>query len=267
MRVAFLQFSPVWEKKERNFEMISRLFACHLMAGEVDLLLLPEMFSTGFTMNAKDLAEPLGDPEAQTLRQCMEWAKEYQTHIAATWITTDQKGAFYNTLHVVSPDSKLLGYYHKRYRFRMAGEEKVYSPGEKPLVLQVNHVPVYFQICYDLRFPCHSMNRKVRDDGTCWYDVGINLASWPAKRAHHWIHLLQGRAIENQAYFLGVNRMGVDGNGIEYDGNSVAVNFHGELIAHAKRTEGICKVELDISALKQYRKDFPVWQDWETLET
>lgn len=267
MRIALLQYEPVWESKEKNFEIISSYLSSHLKPKEVDLLLLPEMFSTGFTMNASSLAEPLLDKVSPTLQQCFRWAEIYESYVVGTWITTDREGNYYNTLHVVSSHHSVVGYYHKYYRFRMAGEDKVYSQGFRPLVVHIKNVPIYFQICYDLRFPNFSMNKKQNENGECWYDIGINLASWPAKRSHHWVRLLQARAIENQVYFIGVNRVGMDGNGIEYSGDSIVVNFHGDIMAHLQRAEGIIKITLDMHALYEYRRNFPVWQDWDFLES
>ncbi len=254
LEVALCQFSPFWEDKERNLAWVAAMWERYTPKAQV--LILPEMFTTGFTMNAAAMAEPLSSSE--TLEKVLQWAKQWQVLIIGSWITTENN-CFYNTLHAVTPEGNIYRY-HKRKLFRMSKEPQVYTPGNQFCVFEWRGWRFMVQVCYDLRFASVTANRV--ENGQFFYDIGVNVASWPAMRAQQWRSLLIARAIENQAYFIGVNRCGRDGNGLYYQGNSMAVDMQGNPLIEITHGEAIVVVQLSKQALQQFREKFPVWKDW-----
>ena len=226
---------------------------------ETDLIVLPEMFSTGFTMNNKAMAETMKSKTAEWIRKT---AKEKNCVVTGSLIIEEKK-KYYNRLIWMMPDGKYKTY-DKRHLFRYAGEEKYYAAGKKKLIVELNGWKICPLVCYDLRFPVWSRNKissqksKVKSD----YDLLLYVANWPERRNHPWKTMLMARAMENQAYVVGVNRVGNDGNNIYHSGDSAAINFKGEILSKTKaHEESVETITLSRKDLDDWRKTFPAWMD------
>src|SRR5690606_36939679 len=209
LKVALIQSQQFWEDKTANLNHFEQKFSQYLMGKDMDLVILPEMFNTGFTMNAKSMAEKMDGPSVQWL---IDWAKNLNCQIGASIIIEDNQH-YYNRFVIVS-NKGVETYYDKRHLFRMADEHHHFTPGQKRVVYQIKGWNILLQVCYDLRFPVFSRNKTIGEKKE--YDAMIYIANWPAKRNFVWKTLLLARAMENQAYCIGVNRVGIDGNDIEY---------------------------------------------------
>jgi predicted amidohydrolase len=290
MRLSIVQSALSWEKPAANRAMFSQKFAP--LRGLTDLVVLPEMFTTGFSMNAAALAEPMDGATMQWLRQT---ADDLGAAVTGSFICSEN-GKFHNRLVFMRPGGE-FDFYDKKHLFTLAGEQEHFKAGEKRLVVEWLGWRICPLICYDLRFPVWSRNptpdppastppptpplkgRGVRDadstpplpfrggvgggvdEGRASYDLLIYVANWPARRAHHWRSLLAARAIENQAFVAGVNIVGQDGNGLEYTGDSAVVDFSGQPIAQISGREGVFTAELSLEDLQQYRRQLPFLQD------
>lgn len=218
LNIALIQTDLVWENPEQNrFNFYNQIKA---ISSSVDVVLLPEMFTTGFTMNAKAVAETM---QGKTVNWMVNTAKKYQVAIVGSVVITENNN-FYNRLIFVEPNGKLHSY-NKRHTFTLAGENKVYTKGIKQLIVNYKGWKFCPLVCYDLRFPVWA--RNIAD-----YDVLLYVANWPEKRITAWNTLLKARAIENMSYCIGVNRVGVDGLGIEYSGNSAVYDVLGTKITN-----------------------------------
>ena len=253
LTVTIIQADLVWENKAANLNRFERLLQD--VPRQSDLAVLPEMFSTAFTMNAAPLAEP---PDGPTVRWLQEQAQKRDIHLITSLIVKE-KEKYYNRLFFVRPDGALFSY-DKRHLFRMARENEVYSAGNDLLTVEVKGWRVRSFICYDLRFPVWTRNTNDA------YDLAVFIANWPERRAQHWITLLKARAIENQSYVVGVNRVGRDGLQIEYSGDSMIVDPLGNEPAHLRRQEGLHTERLSARTLTSYRRKFPVWMDSDSFE-
>lgn len=256
LRISLVQTSLAWEDKETNLDHLSKLIAP--LTGKTDVVILPEMFSTGFSMNATSLAE---DDSGAGLAWMKKQAARLDAVVTGSLITED-KGQFYNRLYWVTPDGEVK-HYDKRHLFSFANEEQYYSAGEFRLIVEYKGWRICPLVCYDLRFPVWSRNHH--HDGTSadtLYDLLIYVANWPKARRKPWMTLLEARAHENQVYVAGVNRIGEDGKGIDHSGDSALYSPKGEklstLAAHA---EGVETVTLDWQALAEFREKFTVWKD------
>ncbi|GHD32719.1 amidohydrolase [Parahalioglobus pacificus] len=250
LTVAFAQTELQWEQPADNRQQFEQLLIP--VASDCDLLVLPEMFTTGFSMNALANAETPGGP---TERWMQKLAADNDCAVAgsiAVTVGSDDEPAVYNRLLFVTPEETAV--YDKRHLFRMAGEHKRYAPGIERKVVHWRDWRIKLEVCYDLRFPVFSRNR---DD----YDLLVNVANWPAPRATHWRCLLQARAIENQACVVGVNRIGEDANGLSYQGDSLVFNGRGQALVDAQDKAGVFSTTLDAQALLAYRENFPCHQD------
>ena len=254
LKVIIIQSRQYWEDKAANLVHFEK----HLKGvepGSADLILLPEMFNTGFSMNTKNMAEEINGESVSWLK---DQAARLDTLIGATLIIEENKN-FYNRFVVVSKD-KVETYYNKRHLFRMAGENDHFTAGEERVVLEHKGWKILLQICYDLRFPVFSRNKTI--DGKKEYDALIYLANWPEKRVYAWKNLLQARAIENQAYCIGVNRVGEDGNGIYYSGDSMMIDPWGKIEAHChERIEIVKFLTLKRSVMNDIEQGFPAFKD------
>jgi predicted amidohydrolase len=248
LKVTLVQADLAWEDPAANRARFDDLLAP--LAGATDLVVLPEMFTTGFTMAGRALAESMDGASVAWLKNK---AAALEAHVAGSLIIEDA-GQVYNRLVWATPQGKLSSY-DKRHLFRMAGEHEVYSAGTLPLTITVGAWRVRPFICYDLRFPIWTRNI---DRG---YDALLFVANWPAARAMHWTTLLTARAIENQACVIGVNRVGVDGNDVAYSGDSLALDSQGRILFQAKDREIVHTVTLDREALEDDRRRFPAWRD------
>ncbi len=248
MRLTIVQYDIAWEAKEKNFERIEKLLGPGF--GNTDLVVLPEMFSTGFSMDALKFSEP---PGSLTCEWMAETASKGNFGLCGSFIAVEND-QYYNRWLFVTPGKEVF-IYDKRHLFSIEGEDKVYSPGRTRIVFSFRGIRICPNICYDLRFPVWSRNRND-------YDLLINSANWPGSRRVVWQTLLRARAIENQCYVAGSNRTGIDGNGIFYTGDSVIIGPKGETISDsAENIEGLINGEISLSELDDFRRKFPVSED------
>lgn len=248
LKITIIQSDIAWHDTEKNLKHIESVF--RNLNNTPDLIILPEMFTTGFTMHPEEVCEPMTGKTVNFLR---DFAAELKSDITGS-VVISEHGRYYNRLIWARPDGGLFSY-DKRHLFRMAGEEKIYSPGNGLITVELKGWRVRPFICYDLRFP--AWNRNVDME----YDLAIYSANWPAKRESHWDLLLQARAVENQCYVAGVNRAGTDGNGIPYSGRSAMIDFAGNILLRCGNGECAETVELSYTELSAYRKSFPAWKD------
>jgi len=248
LTVTLVQTFLHWHQPEKNREMLARKLSS--LSQPTNLIILPEMFTTGFSMAAPDLAETMSGP---TLAWLAAQAEKHQAVVTGSYIIKEGN-SYFNRLIWMQPDGNYQ-HYDKRHLFRMAGETNIYSAGQNKLILTLNGWRICPLICYDLRFPVWSRNRQQE------YDLLLYVANWPEKRRLAWQTLLPARAIENLAYVVGVNRVGEDGNGITYTGDSAVYDFLGQTIWHQAQEEAIQTLTLDGSALEAYRKAFPAYLD------
>jgi len=252
LRISLVQTYIHWEDKASNF----RLFEKHLagLAGQTDLILLPEMFTTGFTMAASRLAEPLPGP---TLHWMQRMARSTDAVLAGSYIAKDD-GGYFNRLLWMRPDGS-WAHYDKRHLFTLAGEHEHFQAGERQLLVELKGWQIMPLICYDLRFPVWSRN-------TMHYDLLLYVANFPARRRLAWKSLLQARAIENQAYTIGLNRVGRDGNDIYYAGDSMCFDAVGEVLCHLAHTEQVVTLTLDAAHQGALRERFQFLPDRENFQ-
>lgn len=246
LSAALVQCELAWEKPGDNRRQFGDLI--DTLDGPVDLVVLPEMFTTGFSMNALANAEPPGGATEEWLR---ETARRRQCAVTGSIAVREGDGV-YNRMLFATPDD--LYHYDKRHLFRMAGEHKRYRAGRERVVVPWGGWRINLQVCYDLRFPVFCRNQGD-------YDLLLFVANWPAKRRLHWRQLLVARAIENQACVIGVNRIGSDASGLDYSGDSLAVAADGELLLDMGDGSGAVRVTLDGAALQGYRESFPCHLD------
>ncbi|MDB5230505.1 MAG: amidohydrolase [Chitinophagaceae bacterium] len=221
--------------------------------GNPGIVVLPEMFTTGFSMNPRLLAEPMS---GQTVAWMKRISSEKKVIITGS-IIIEEEGNYYNRLIWMLPNGE-YGFYDKRHRFAYAGEDKEYTAGNKRLIASVNGWKINLQVCYDLRFPVWA---RQAPGNTPEYDVLVYVANWPEKRGHAWRTLLQARAIENQCYVIGVNRVGEDGNKIIYAGDSMVIDPLGEILYQKTNEEDICTISLDKKHLEEIRAKMPFLKD------
>ncbi len=246
--VTLVQSDLVWEDREANLTRFDAVMAG--VDAAADLVILPEMFSTGFSMTPARLAETM---TGQTVAWLLQQAERLQAVVMASAII-EEDGRYYNRLISAHPGGTCHTY-DKRHLFRMAGEDQVYGAGDRVITVTVNGWRVRPFICYDLRFP--AWTRNMGND----YDLAVFVANWPEKRAMHWQTLLRARAIENLCYVAGVNRVGTDGNGIAYSGDSAVIAPDGEVMAEKHREPWTRTLTLSGERLAAYRNAFPAWMD------
>ena len=261
-----LQSSLHWEDKAANLQMFEQKIES--ISQKTEVVILPEMFSTGFTMNAAVLSETMEGPTVQWMKDIS--AKHKIILVGSLiikenlWPAAGSNGneAFFNRLIWMLPNGQ-YGFYDKRHLFGFAGEDQSYSPGNKRFIASVNGWKINLQVCYDLRFPVWSRQTRSNSNGdyTAEYDVLIYVANWPLRRNHAWKTLLQARAIENQSYVIGVNRIGEDGNGIAHNGDSMVVGPLGEVLYHKEKEEDIFTITLDKTKQLDVRNKFPFLKD------
>ncbi|VXB36899.1 Omega-amidase YafV [Pseudomonas sp. 8AS] len=245
--VALIQTELAWQDPAANRAHFAELL---VEARAADLVILPEMFSTGFSMHSSALAEAEDGPTSAWL---LEQAERIGSVICGSLIIQAADGSYRNRLLWARPDGT-LAHYDKRHLFRMAGEHKHYAAGEQQVVLELNGWRVRPLICYDLRFPVWS-----RDPGGT--DLLLYTANWPAARRQHWNRLLPARAIENLCYVAAVNRIGSDGNGHPYSGDSQVLDFQGDALLVPGEAGGVFRTRLSAASLAAYRQRFPAHLD------
>ncbi|UTW64291.1 amidohydrolase [bacterium SCSIO 12741] len=249
LRIAILQITLDWEEPQKNRDRIQGYFE-KLEGEKLDVAVLPEMFTTGFTMNAQGVAEPEDGP---TLQWMKTQAEKLNAAVTGSLIVKTTEG-YFNRLYWVTPKGE-VSHYDKRHLFRMAGEDKVFASGSQKLVVSWRGWRVCPLICYDLRFPVWSRSRED-------YDLLIYVANWPAARRNAWKVLSQARAIENLSPLVAVNRVGEDGNGISYAGDSAIYDAKGESLTQVKpHEEEVAIAEIDAEELLRFREKFPAHRD------
>jgi omega-amidase len=251
--LSLVQSNLTWENPQANREHFSQ----HLdsLQETTHLIVLPETFTTGFSMQTTQLAEPMEGP---TLRWMADWAARKNAVVTGSFLVKETD-RFFNRMIWMQPDGQYR-YYNKRHLFRMSGEDTYFSPGREVVTVEYLGWRFRLNICYDLRFPVWARNRND-------YDVLLNIANWPASRREVWECLLQARALENQAYVVGVNRIGTDGYNTPFSGNSVAFDAKGQIIGQIpSNEESILSLHLDASSLLDFRERFPAWKDADSFE-
>ncbi|MFN0212742.1 MAG: amidohydrolase [Saprospiraceae bacterium] len=262
MRISIIQSSLFWEKPEANRRMFGEKLAS--LQGNTDLVVLPEMFTTGFTMNAEPLAEPMN---GRTMNWLLENAQRLNAAVTGSFIC-ENEGKYFNRLVFMRPDGQ-FDFYDKKHLFTLATENEYFSAGKKRLIVDWMGWRICPLICYDLRFPAWSRNTTGSIVGGLnpYYDVLLYVANWPNRRAHHWRSLLTARAIENQSFVIGVNVAGADGNGFEYSGDSAIIDYSGQSLAHiSDGKEGIETIDLSLKDLRNFRQQLPFLADADLFE-
>ena len=254
LKITLIQTALHWEDPEANLKMFDEKI--NNIKEDTHLIVLPEMFTTGFAIERKHIAEEHG---GKGLLWMLQKSKEKNCVITGS-IAVKENGKLYNRLYWVKPNGTFKTY-DKPHLFRMANENNHFSPGNNKIICELNGWKICPLICYDLRFPVWSRN-KWDEHNNAEYDVLLYVANWPKVRNFPWESLLVARAIENQCYTIGLNRIGPDGNNIPHSGNSVVLNPRGEQICKIHEdSEKSVTSELDYTYLETFRNQFPVGMD------
>jgi omega-amidase len=252
MKIALIQTSLSWENPmENRSHLVQKING---FMEEVDLIVLPEMFSSGFTMNPKAVAETM---QGETVLWLQHLAKAKNCAITGS-LVIEENGNYYNRLVFVFPNGDIKTY-DKRHLFTLAGEHQFYSAGEDKLIINYKGFKICPLVCYDLRFPVFSRNVE-------YYDVLLYVANWPKPRVNAWDILLRARAVENMCYTIGVNRIGTDNNNHKYIGHSQVVDFLGEYVLEPQEADAVFIVELDKAKLLETREKLTFLIDRDTFE-
>lgn len=249
LRLSLIQTDLAWQDAQTNLTLLEPRLA--ELSGNTDLIILPEMFTSAFDMGSGAIAESHPGP---TLAWMQQQAKLTGAALTGS-IAVSENGKRFNRLLFVTPEQE-VHVYDKHHLFRMLGEDQRYAAGVGKLLVTFRGWRILPLVCYDLRFPVWSRYTEAEP-----YDLMVVVANWPAPRAAHWRILLQARAIENLAYVAGVNRIGRDGNGLEYAGYSVVVDPHGVEVLQAGSNEGVCSTPINKAVLDNWRARFPAWMD------
>ena len=252
LTITTIQSNLIWEEKSANLRLLEQKITG--MEEKTEIVILPEMFSTGFSMRPELLAETMDG-------ETVEWMKRVsrENSIVLTGsIMIMEDGNYYNRLIWMLPNGQ-YGYYDKRHLFAYGEEDRHYNAGNKRLIASVKGWKINLLVCYDLRFPVWA-RQKVNEEGA-EYDVLIYVANWPERRSHAWKTLLCARAIENQCYVVGVNRVGTDANNIYYSGISLVIDPLGQVLYHMADDEDVNTITLQKEMLEEVRSKFPFWKD------
>ena len=252
MKIALIQTDLFWQNANKNRENFDSKI--NEIESEVNLIVLPEMFSTGFTMNASEVAETM---QGETIAWMKLKAKQKNAAVTGSVVITEN-GKYYNRMIFVFPFGEIQ-YYDKRHSFSLAGEDKVYTRGNQKVIVDYLDWKICLQICYDLRFPVFARNVEN-------YDLILYVANWPKVRTNAWDALLKARAIENLSYVVGVNRIGSDAHHYEHIGHSQAIDFLGNYILEPQEKNGVFVVELDKNTMYETRKKLDFLSDKDHFE-
>jgi len=247
-----------WEDKDANLQMLEQKI--NAIKQPTHVVVLPEMFSTGFSMKPEQLAETMDGPTLQWMKNVAATKKVILTGS----VIIEENGNYYNRLVWMLPNGQ-YGYYDKRHLFAYGEEDKHYASGSKRLIASVNGWKVNLMVCYDLRFPVWA-RQQFDEDRNFEYDVLIYVANWPERRNTAWKSLLRARAIENQCYVIGVNRVGNDGSDIYHSGDSTVIDPLGEILYEKAHDEDIFTIQLNKDQLHSIRKKFQFWRDADDFE-
>ena len=260
LKIQLIQTKIHWENKHANFNHLESVFFNTFKEKEIDLIILPEMFNSGFSMQVNKLAEKM---DGESINWLLKWAKKLNCCIGGSLII-EENNRFFNRFVIVSQNG-VEAKYDKRHLFRMASENDFFSTGENRIIFNLKGWKLMLQVCYDLRFPVFARNKLVNNEKE--YDALIYVANWPSKRAFIWKNLIQARAIENQAYCIGVNRVGEDGNQIQYEGNSMCVDPWGNITTEFEPfLENNTTLILKKEVMATIKKSFPAYLDADLLE-
>lgn len=248
LKISLLQTDPVWQDIDANMALLNELF--NSVPLDTNLVILPEMFLTGFSMDEKRISQKMDGKGVQWL--ISKAAEKGLTMMGS--LAIEDNGSYYNRLLIASPEG-LLKSYDKRHLFRMGEEHDHFSPGKELLIANIDGWNVMPLVCYDLRFPVWSRNQNLK------YDLLIYVANWPAVRRDAFLSLLKARAIENQCYVAAVNRVGTDGQNISYAGDSVVIDPKGVFINTLSGSEEIINATISLNELKKFREKFPAYLD------
>lgn len=264
--ITTIQTQLHWENKKANLQMLEQKIGG--IREKTEVVVLPEMFSTGFSMKPAALAETM---EGETVQWMKKVAAEKKIILTGSLIVEENKN-YFNRLVWMLPNGQ-YGYYDKRHRFAFAGEDQHYTAGNKRLIASVKGWKINLQVCYDLRFPVWARQgspltplQRRGEQEALEYDVLIYVANWPERRNTAWKTLLQARAIENQCYVVGVNRVGKDANEQYYSGDSMIIDPLGEILYHKKDEEDIFTISLNKEHLQNVREKFPFWKDADAFQ-
>ncbi|WP_447893477.1 amidohydrolase [Vreelandella sp. GE22] len=261
LRTSLVQCDLRWEDPAANHAHLEELLG-ELDSRDTDLIVLPEMFATGFTMNSREMAQPM--EQSQSVAWLKAQASARGCVLTGSVAVVDQ-GEYYNRMIWATPEG-VVHHYDKRHLFRMAGEHERYAMGPSRKIVELKGFKILLSVCYDLRFPVWS-RQQPREGEHFEYDALLCVANWPAPRRKPWRTLLQARAVENLAYVMGVNRVGEDAKGMAYSGDSMLVDYKGEpLIDWPKDAPFIETGTLDKAELDGFREKFPAWQDADRFE-
>ena len=253
LKISLIQTNLFWEDTDRNLEHL----AAHIakITEPTDLIVLPEMFSTAFSMSVETLAEEMN---GKTMQWMLDIAQRHRCEITGSLIIKDE-GKFYNRLIWMRPDAT-FDFYDKRHLFAMGNEHHAYTAGDKPLIVTLNGWKICPMICYDLRFPVWMRNQNEV------YDLLLIVANWPEKRSLHWRTLIPARAVENLSYVAAVNRIGNDGNDIAHIGDSMVISPNGETLYHKQNDEDVFTLSLSADELLKTRRYLPFLKDADNFE-
>ena len=253
LKFTLIQTALHWEDREANLGMLEKKI--NNLQEPTHVVVLPEMFSTGFSMKPESFAETMEGPAVQWMKR-LAMAKKI---ILTGSLIVEENGRYYNRLIWMLPSGQ-HGFYNKRHLFAFAEEDKHYTPGNGRLIASVNGWKINLMVCYDLRFPVWA-RQQFDENGDFEYDILIYVANWPERRNTAWKTLLQARAIENQCYVIGVNRVGKDGNDIYHSGDSMVIDPLGEIIYQKAHEEDNFTATLSRDHLQDIRKKFQFWRD------
>lgn len=254
LKITLFQAYLFWENIDKNLQNITlRLTG---IREKTDLIILPEMFNTGFTMNAENLAEPMN---GKTMQWMTKTSKQYNCVVTGSLIITEND-KFYNRLIWMRPDGT-YECYDKRHLFTLAKEHQTYTAGKKKLIVDLKGWKICPMVCYDLRFPVW-----LRNIGKETYDLLIIVANWPERRALHWRTLIPARAVENQAYVIGLNRVGHDGNQVYHSGDSTCISPNGDVVYYKRDEEDVYTFTMVADEIEKTRRALPFLKDADKFE-
>lgn len=253
MRITTIQSSLVWESIEANLQSFEKKIEG--LKAQTDIIVLPEMFTTGFTMNPERVTESFKD--SKSIDWMKNMAAKTDAAICGSLVLSDN-GNYYNRFVWATADGK-IEYYDKRHLFTLAGEHIPYTAGEKKLIIEYKGWKICPLVCYDLRFPAWCRNSED-------FDIQIFVANWPTKRSHHWKSLLLARAIENQCYVVGVNRVGKDSNDLEYSGDTSIINYVGDILYQKTNEEEVKTIKVSKEKLTKFRNKLNFLADRDKFE-
>lgn len=251
MKIALFQSKLIWENPKGNRIFIQEYIDSY--PEQYDLLVLPEMFTSGFTMHPENVAETMS---GETINWLKKNAKQKNCAITGS-IVIEEDGNYYNRMVFVFPNGN-IEYYNKRHLFTLAGEEKVYKKGEEKVIVSYKDWKICLQVCYDLRFPVFARNQEE-------YDLLVYVANWPKPRINAWNTLLKARAIENMCYTIGVNRIGEDANNFEYTGSSQVIDYLGNELLNCEKEQGFFRIEINKIEMLEIRKKLNFLNDRDTF--